>query len=76
MTSGSAAQFFVNECVQKRGNVRSTLDCGGSTPLFLPLTRQRSVVRRNESRRAKAASSRRSPRCLRHSRFRIVKEEG
>jgi hypothetical protein len=25
-------------------------DCGGSSPLFLPLTRQRLVIRRDESR--------------------------
>ena len=36
-------------------------ECGSSLPLSLPLTRQRWVIRRDESRRAKAATSRRTP---------------
>jgi len=36
-------------------------ECGSSLPLFLPLTRQRWVTRRDESRRGKAATSRRTP---------------
>ena len=36
-------------------------ECGSSLPLFLPLTRQRLVMRRDELRRAKAATSRRIP---------------
>ena len=32
-------------------SVRSTLECGGVSPPSLPLTRQRSLMRRDESRR-------------------------
>jgi len=39
-------------------------ECGSLLPLSLPLTGQRSGVRRDESRQAKAASSRRTPRGL------------
>jgi|SRR5271157_217794 len=41
----------------------------GSTPLSLPLTRQRSLMRRDESRRAKAASSRTHSKVLRTAIF-------
>ena len=36
-------------------------ECGSLVPLLLPLTRQRSVLRRSELRRGKAATSRRTP---------------
>ena len=39
-------------------------ECGSLLPLSPPLTGQRSGMRRDESRPAKAASSRRSPRSL------------
>ena len=61
-----SAQFFMNGFAPKYENARSALDCGGSTPpCFAPPLW--------EEAGEKAASSRRSPRCLRHSHFRNSK---
>jgi len=43
------------------GHRERVSECGSLLPLFPPLTRQRRVMRRDESRRAKAVTSRRTP---------------
>jgi hypothetical protein len=42
-------------------------ECGSSLPLFPPLTRQRSAVRRDKSQQGKAATSRRTPKPKLHA---------